>query len=128
MATYIQNLTFHILKSFFSLSPIGWFSPFLFPIGWHLHFSLLIRIAENTPTSHITIHIMNVLSCLLCVFMIWQANLSSTISIMNAPSSLLSVFMKKIAGLCQHHECGMINIECASPFTIHIHDGCDNFE
>jgi hypothetical protein len=29
--------------------------------GRHLHFSLQIRIAENTPTSHFSIHIMKVL-------------------------------------------------------------------
>jgi hypothetical protein len=25
-------------------------------------------------------------------------------------------------------ECGMLNFECALPFTIHIHDGSGNFE
>ena len=85
MAIHVQNLTFHIQKKFLSLSPIGWFLFSLFPIGRHLHFSLQIRIAENTPTSRFTIHIMKV------------------------PSSLLSTFMKQLAGLCQHHECGMLN-------------------
>jgi hypothetical protein len=33
--------------------------------------------------------------------------------LMNALSSLLTTFMKKIAGLCRHHECGMLNLECA---------------
>jgi hypothetical protein len=33
----------------------------LFPIGQHLHFSLRIQTAENTPTSRFTIHIMKVL-------------------------------------------------------------------
>jgi hypothetical protein len=33
----------------------------LFPIGRDLHFSFRIRIAENTPTSRFTIHIMQVL-------------------------------------------------------------------
>ncbi len=33
----------------------------LFPIGQHLHFSLRIRIAENTLTSSFNIHIMKVL-------------------------------------------------------------------
>jgi hypothetical protein len=33
----------------------------LFPIGRDLHFSFRIRIAENTPTSRFTIHIMKVL-------------------------------------------------------------------
>ncbi len=32
----------------------------LIPIGRDLHFSLRIRIAENTPTSRFTIHIMKV--------------------------------------------------------------------
>jgi hypothetical protein len=43
------------------LSPIGWFLLSLFPIGEHLHFSFRIKIAENTPTSRFTIHIMKVL-------------------------------------------------------------------
>ncbi len=80
------------------------------------------------PTSHITIHIMKVLGGLLCIFMMWRANLSATIHIMNALSSLLSAFKKKIAGLCQHHKCGMLNLECAYPFTIPINDGSGNFE
>jgi hypothetical protein len=61
MAIHIQNITTHILNNFLSLSPIGWFLFSLFPIGRHLHFSLGIRIAENTPTSSFTIHIMKVL-------------------------------------------------------------------
>jgi hypothetical protein len=36
--------------------------------------------------------------------------------------------MKKIAGLCQHHEHGMLNFECPQPFTIHIHEGSGIFE
>jgi hypothetical protein len=47
---------------------------------------------------------------------------------MNAMGSLLSAFMKKIAGLCRHHECGMLNLECAYRFTIPIRDGSGNFE
>ena len=128
MAKHIRSLRFHILKRFFPCLLLVSFHFPWFPIGWHLHFSLRIRIAKNTPKSHITIHIMKVLSGLLCVFMMWRANLSSTIHIMNALSSLLSAFMKKIAGLCRHHECGMLNLECTQPFTIHIHDGCSNFE
>jgi hypothetical protein len=61
MALHIRNITFHILKSFFSLSPIGWFLLSLFPIGRQLHFSFRKRIAENTPTSYFTIRIMKVL-------------------------------------------------------------------
>ncbi len=61
MAMHIRNTTFHILKKVLSLSPIRWFLMSLFPIGQHLHFSFRIRIAENTPTSHFTIHIMKVL-------------------------------------------------------------------
>jgi hypothetical protein len=61
MAMYIRSLTFHILNNLLSLSSIGWFLLSLFPIGQDLHFSLRIRIAENTPTSRFTIHIMNVL-------------------------------------------------------------------
>jgi hypothetical protein len=72
-----------------------------------------MRIAKNTLKSHITIHIMKVLGGLLCVFMMWRANLLPTFHIMNALSSLLTAFMKKIAGLCRHHECGMLNLECA---------------
>jgi hypothetical protein len=56
MAMYVQN----ILKNVLSLSSIGWFLLSLFPIGWDLHFSLQIRIAENMPTSRFTIHIMKV--------------------------------------------------------------------
>jgi hypothetical protein len=48
-------------KQFLSLSSIGWFLLSLFPIGQDLHFPLRIRIAENTPTSCFTIHIMKVL-------------------------------------------------------------------
>jgi hypothetical protein len=48
-------------KQFFSLSSIGWFLLSLFPIGPDLHFSFQIWIAENTPTSRFTIHIMKVL-------------------------------------------------------------------
>jgi hypothetical protein len=55
-----SKLTFRILNSLFSLSPIGWFLLSWFPFGWHLHFSFQIRMSENTPTSHITIHIMKV--------------------------------------------------------------------
>jgi hypothetical protein len=58
---HIQNITFRILKSLLSLSPIGWFLLSLFPIGRHLHFSLRIRIAKNTPTFRFTIRIMKVL-------------------------------------------------------------------
>ncbi len=105
MAKHIQNLTFHILKSYFPCLLLASFQFSWLPIGWHLHFSLRIRIAKNTQKSHITIHIMKVLSGL------WRANLLSTIHIMNALSSLLSAFMKKIAGLCLHHERGMLNLE-----------------
>jgi hypothetical protein len=43
------------------LSSIGWLLLFLFPVDRDLHFSLRLRIAENTPTSRFTIHIMKVL-------------------------------------------------------------------
>jgi hypothetical protein len=61
---YIQNITFHThthSKQFLSLSSIGWILLSLFPIGRDLHFSVQIRIAENTPTSRFTVHIMKVL-------------------------------------------------------------------
>jgi hypothetical protein len=61
MAMHIRNTTIHILKNVLSLSPIGWFLLSLLPIGQHLHFSFLKGIAENTPTSRFTIHIMKVL-------------------------------------------------------------------
>jgi hypothetical protein len=61
MAMHIQNITFNILNNFLSLSSIGWFLLSLIPIGQDLHFSLRIQIAENTPTSCFTIHIMKVL-------------------------------------------------------------------
>jgi hypothetical protein len=61
MAMHVQNITFHIINNFLFLSPIGWFLLSLFSIGRDLHFSLRIRIAENTPTARFTIHIMKVL-------------------------------------------------------------------
>jgi hypothetical protein len=61
MAMHVRNITFHIPNNFSSLSSIGWFLLSLIPIIQDLHFSLRIRIAENTPTSCITIHIMKVL-------------------------------------------------------------------
>jgi hypothetical protein len=61
MAMQVRNITFHILNNFLFSSSIGWFLLFLFPIGRDLNFSLRIRIAENTPTSRFTIHIMKVL-------------------------------------------------------------------
>jgi hypothetical protein len=61
MARHIQNITFHVLKCILSLSPIGWFLLSLFLIGQHLHFSLRIWIAENSPTSRFTIRIIKVL-------------------------------------------------------------------
>jgi hypothetical protein len=61
MAMYIQNITFHILNNFLSLSFIGWFLLSPFPIGRDLNFSFRIWIAENTSTSCCTIHIMKVL-------------------------------------------------------------------
>ncbi len=36
-----------------------------------------------------------------------------TIHIMNVLSSLLSAFMKKVVQFYGHHECGMLNFECA---------------
>jgi hypothetical protein len=32
---------------------------------------------------------------------------------MTALGSLLNAFMKKIIGLCRHHECGIVNLACA---------------
>jgi hypothetical protein len=58
---YIQNITFHTINIFLSLSSIGWTLLSLFPIGRDFHFSFQIPIAENMPTSHSTIHIMKVL-------------------------------------------------------------------
>jgi hypothetical protein len=51
----------------------------------------------------------------------------SVIRIMKAFSSLLSAFIKKIAGLCRHHDCGVLNLECALPFAIHVHDNSRKF-
>jgi hypothetical protein len=61
MAVHVQNITFHILNNFFILVFYWFFLLSLFPISRGLHFSLQIRIAENTPTSRFTIHIMKVL-------------------------------------------------------------------
>jgi hypothetical protein len=52
MAKHIQNLTFHILKSFFPCLLLVSFHFPWFPIGWHLHFSLRIRIAKYAKISH----------------------------------------------------------------------------
>jgi hypothetical protein len=60
MAMHVQNITFHILNNFLSLSSIGWFLLSLIHIGRDLYFSLRIRIAENTPTSRFFIHITKV--------------------------------------------------------------------
>jgi hypothetical protein len=108
MAIHIRNITTHILNNFLSLSPIGWFLYSSFPIGQHLHFSLRIRIAEITQTSSFTIHIMKVLGQSPIHVHDVRANLPFTIHIMKVPSSLLSTFMKKLSGLCHHHECGML--------------------
>ncbi len=61
MAMHVRKKTFQVLNNFFSWSSIGWFLLSLIPIGRDLHFLLRIRIAENTPTSCITIQIMKVL-------------------------------------------------------------------
>jgi hypothetical protein len=112
MAMHVRNITFHILNNLLSFSSIGWFLLSLFPIGRDLHFSLRIWVAENTPTSRFTIQMK----------LLWQSPMrihdvagksAITICIMKALSSLLSAFMKKIAGLCRHHECGMLNLEYA---------------
>jgi hypothetical protein len=34
-------------------------------------------------------------------------------SVVNYPHHECTEFMKKIAGLCRHHESGMLNVECA---------------
>jgi hypothetical protein len=108
MTMHIRNTTFHIPNNVLSLPPIGWFLLSWFPIGRHLHFSFQIRIAENTPTSRFTIHIMKVLrQSPMCIHDMW-ANLPFAIRIMKVPSSLLSTFMKKLTGLCRHHECGIL--------------------
>jgi hypothetical protein len=109
MAMHVRNMTFHILNNFLFLSSIGWFLLSLISIGRDLHFSLRIRIAENTPTSRFTIHIMKVLrQSPMCIH-----DLVGKSAIYyphhEALSSLLSDFMKKMAGLCRHHECGMLN-------------------
>jgi hypothetical protein len=58
--------------------------------------------------------------------MMWRVNLLSTIHITKALSLLQSAIMKKIARLCQHHGCGMINLESAEQFSNHIHDRSAN--
>jgi hypothetical protein len=47
MAMHVQNITFHILHNFLSLSPICWILLSLFPIGRDLHFLIQIQIASN---------------------------------------------------------------------------------
>jgi hypothetical protein len=91
------------------LSPIGWFLFLLFSISRHLHFSLQIWIAENTPKSRFTIHIMKVLRQspihvhdVVGKFAIYYPHHKGAFG-------KISAFMKKLAGLCRHHECVMIN-------------------
>jgi hypothetical protein len=98
--TQMRNITFHILKSLLSLSPIGWFLLSLFLIGRHLHFSFRIRIAENMQTSSFTIRIMKVLRQ--SPLHIHDVVGKSAIYYPHheVPSSLLSIFMKKLTGLC----------------------------
>jgi hypothetical protein len=60
MAMHVRNITSHILINFLSLFSIGCFLFSLIRIRRDLHCSLRIRIAENTPTSLFTIHIMKV--------------------------------------------------------------------
>jgi hypothetical protein len=72
-----------------------------------------MRIHDGGSNLLSTIHIMKVAGGLLCIFMMWRANLLFAIHIMNVLSSLLSAFMKKVVQLYGHHECGMLNLECA---------------
>jgi hypothetical protein len=44
----------------------------------------------------------------------WWTDLLFSICIIKVLSSLQSAFMKKIAGLCQNHEFGMVNSEVYS--------------
>jgi hypothetical protein len=62
MAIHIQNTYNNPHSKQFFILVSKWLVLFsLFPIGRHLHCSLRIRIAENTPTSSFTILIMKVL-------------------------------------------------------------------
>jgi hypothetical protein len=56
------------------------------------------------------------------MLVMWWANLPSIFRIKKANSSLLNTFMKK------YMTCGMVNLECAEPFTIHINDRSGKFE
>jgi hypothetical protein len=62
------------------------------------------------------------------MFMMWQANLSSTFRSMKVLNSLLNTFMKKIIGLRQYHNCAMLNLGCAEPSNIHIHNSTVNLK
>ncbi len=61
MEMHIQKYNILILKNVYPCLLLVGFLLFLFPIGQHLHFSFRIQIAENMPTSRVTIHIMKVL-------------------------------------------------------------------
>ncbi len=109
-------------EQLFNLLPMIDFNSYFF--YWpHLHFPLQIRIAANPPTSQILSISWRRKGCLLCIR--WcgggGANLPSTVHIMKAPSSLLSTFRKKVVGLSWHYKCGMLNLEFAWTFNIHIH-------
>ncbi len=69
--------------------------------------------AGNALTSHITIHIMEVPKWSTMRVHDVACKSAITIHTMKALSSLLSALMKKIAGLCRHHKCGMLNLESA---------------
>ncbi len=106
--------TFKILhftfKIFLTLA-IGWWFFSLFPIGWLGRLLCAFMMAAAESAVYYPHHEGG--RGLLCVFMIWWANLPFAIHIMNVLSSLLSAFMKKVVQLYGHHECGMLNFECA---------------
>ncbi len=100
-----SKFTIPNLKQFFlSLSTIGQFLLSLFPIGWYLNFSLGIRIAKNTPISHITIHIMKVSRQ--SPMRIHDVAGKSAIRIIKALSLLLSATLQKMQG-----SAGIMNVE-----------------
>ncbi len=80
---------------------VSYWLVFTFLVSYWLAFTFFLTNTDSKKYAKIiTIHIMKVLGGLLCVFMMWRANLLSTINIMKAPSSLLTPVMKKVAGLC----------------------------
>jgi hypothetical protein len=105
MAKLILNL--HSTFLIFPVLAIDQLFLYLFPIGWLDR--LLCAFMIGAGESAIYIRIKEAAGWSPCGFMMWHANVLSTIHILKAPSSLLSAFMKKIILLRRYLECGVLN-------------------